>query len=152
MLVKQFTLRDGAKATGLAAGDKVWLTQNQAQAWKDKFVAVDTSDFVEKKDLPPVESAQKKAADEKPADPKAPQGQPVVAPAVTVVIDDSKKPPVDPHSLDPARQGQQSNEQREIIDSGNAPLAKVFAEPAKSSAASQSTKPPPPSTTATETK
>jgi len=146
VLVKEYKLRDGSKhiqnGVSVVPGDSVWLTQTQATAFRDKFIAVDTSgEFEEKEDddedlvYKPSSGPDAEKPDYAADDKDAPQGQPVVAPAITVPGPTSgPQGPVDASVLDPARQGQQSREQRKIIDSGKAPVAKVYTEEAGTNA------------------
>lgn len=142
MKFKEFKLRQGVEHThdGLAvqAGDVVMLTEDQARAFRDKFVPTGDGDFEEMEEAPKFEGksdpkARGREKEEKGATEEAPQGQPVSQPPVHVQRP-APEGPVDPHALDPARQGQQSREQRDIIDTGGAPVPAVFAkekEPAK---------------------
>lgn len=145
MKFKEFKLRADASHTHdgqeVTPGDVVMLTEDQARAFRDKFVPTGDGDFEEQKEAPKYEgkSANAKSRgkdEEKGATKDAPQGQPVKQPPVHV-----NRPvpegPVDPHALDPARQGQQSREQRDIIDSGRAPVAAVFAKEQKEPAETQ---------------
>src|SRR5262245_12630008 len=110
MLLKQFILKpDSKKSFDLGGGTvnpggKVWLTQSQAKAFRDRFDPVDGSDFVEKDDFPPVENLP---------------GAESQVPPVTHVLEDTKVvPPADPSTLDPNRQGQRDNDQRDHVDAG----------------------------------
>lgn len=135
MKFKEFKLRQGVEHThdGLPvkAGDVVMLTEDQARAFRDKFVPTGDDDFQEMKEAPKFEGksdpkARGREKEEKGATEEAPQGQPVSQPPVHVPRP-APEGPVDPHVLDPARQGQQSREQRDIIDTGGAPVPAVFA-------------------------
>jgi|GEM_PF-3887091 len=139
MRVKEFKLRDDAvhyhDGEQVQPGDTVHLTEAQSRAWQDKFVPVGDGDFEEMDEVPkydPKKSSKSKGAkskdegNDKGPTKEAPQGQPVAAPAIHVEGTGGFSGPVDPHVMDPARQGQQSREQRQIIDSGKAPVPAVF--------------------------
>lgn len=130
MQLKKFKLRDGVSGKHfqdgeqVQAGDEVELTPAQANAMRDKFEAVDDGDFQEVKDedrKPYKPSAKKKEKENGPSKEEAPQGAPVAQPPVPVRGEEGSEL-LDPTALDPAKQGQRSREQQNIIDSGNAPL------------------------------
>ena len=164
MLVKEFKLREGAKHThdgqAVQPGDTVSLTKAQAHAFRDKFEPVSNDDFKEVDDdkvpvyKPKAEakSKEKGKEEEKGATKEAPQGQPVPQPPIHVPGPGNPEGPTDPHTLDPTRQGQQSREQREIIDSGNAPTPAVFAAPNPDAAKRTTAAAPAGATAATEKK
>jgi hypothetical protein len=126
MLLKKYKLKEGKAHTQdgvpLQAGDTVMLTQTQAVAFRDKFDPVDNSEFQEQEYEPFTKSSQSEDKRALPSD-KAPQGQPVQTPPVHVPPKGGAATgPADPSTLDPAKQGQQTTEQRAIIDAGKAPL------------------------------
>jgi hypothetical protein len=147
--VKAYKLRQGARHTqdgqAVKSGDEVMLTKSQAQAFRDKFEAVDDSEFEEPKEIPRYKASSEDQKDKSEpdtdderddAEKEAAQGDPVPQPPAVVRpiaagTRDPNLPPVDPTALDPAKQGQPSREQRRTIDSGNAPMPKSVTEPPK---------------------
>jgi hypothetical protein len=136
--VKEFKLRQGFSHSqdghSVKEGDSVYLTETQARAFRDRFMVVDDGDFKQmdaeeaKYDPDKGESAQPKskgAKEETGPTKDAPQGQPPPQPPIHVEMPRIEGP-ADINTLDPAKQGQQSREQREIIDSGEAPLAAIY--------------------------
>src|SRR4051794_30361754 len=79
MLVKEFKLRQGARHTqdgqAVQVGDTVQLTKAQATAFRDKFEAVDDSDFEEVENVEPYKpQAGEEDGETKGATEEAPQG------------------------------------------------------------------------------
>lgn len=133
-------------------GDTIQLTRSQASAFRDKIEAVDDGDFKVQDAKPYQASAKKTDGSEqkisekgREQDAKPHQGAPLPQPPVLVVprsgAHDPNGPPLDPTVLDPARQGQQSREQRDMIDDGRAPLAKQVTEKPKSAEELKNAKP-----------
>jgi hypothetical protein len=137
--VKRFRLKAGTRhfheGTMLTNGE-VDLTEDQARAFRDKFEPVDDSEFEEQS-----KSAQKRNTSSKESDAvkenrermlEEGEGgeeptQGTAVPQAPIVVNpmsgprDPNSAPVDPSSIDPARQGQQSREMRQFIDSGQLP-------------------------------
>lgn len=147
---KAFRLKAGARhfhdGVAVQAGDVVHLTQDQARAFRDKFEPADDSDFkVEDQPRTYTPNAdnrgeqQQKLVDgvqegqnAKGVDKTAETGLPVPQPPV--VVPDRAPAVQQPHdvtALDPAKQGQQSREQRQLIDSGMAPPPKSITTPSE---------------------
>lgn len=137
--VKEFRLRPGFShyhnGEAVGEGDTVFLQQAQAHAFRDRFEPVGDGDFEEKEEddvrydpskSKSAKSKEKGAKDEKTGPTKeAPQGQPPPQPAIHAEQGTGSVGPADYNALDPAKQGQQSREQRAIIDAGKAPVAAV---------------------------
>jgi hypothetical protein len=157
MPTKAFRLKAGARhmhdGQFVRAGDLVYLTKSQAQAFRDKFEPVDGSGFeVQSNDTTyrrsndaGISEEQKQTEENVAALRKAVQegegvttnfntGLPVPQPPVVVPQrEPAVQRPLDVHATDPDRQGQQSREQRDIIDSGNSPLPTSVQEPTEDS-------------------
>jgi len=126
--VKEFRLKEGAEhhhdGQAVAPRDKVLLTESQARSFRDKFDPIDESEFKEVDEVEPYRRSEPEKTDlekQKPSE-EAPQGQAVPQPPIHVG-GPANEGPADPTVLDPSRQGQQSREQRELIDSGRIPPA-----------------------------
>lgn len=137
---KAFKLRPGMRhmqdGQMVQAGDEVMLTRDQARAFADKFVPVDEDADFEEGEYQTYRSGQQQGQHEgmdereygEGEEERADQGHPVPTPVITVGGAGGVGPQgalKDPTALDPAKQGQQTNEQRRIIDSGNAPPPKL---------------------------
>lgn len=145
---KSFKLRQGARHThsGIAVrpGDVVELTESQAKAFRDKFDAVDDSEF-KVPDQPFVYDPSKQESDRRTSGKKAeffvtegqavksedaPQGMPTPTPPVPVRVAGVPvgPSPADPRAIDPDRQGQHSRETRAVIDAAGGPAATAVIE------------------------
>jgi hypothetical protein len=142
---KPYKLREGMRhnhqGRAMQAGESVELTEAQARAWRDKFEPEDDSEFEVKtsedqqaRRAGTSPQGMKKTADDlkqgledaeagegrDEQETEAKQGLPVPQPPQAVrpraLGRDPNSPPADPSALDPAKQGQQSNEQRQLID------------------------------------
>jgi hypothetical protein len=134
---KAYRLREGRRhfqdGFAVVPGDEVQLTQDQARAFGDKFEPVDDSDFKtgEYTSYRPGEKKSKSKSGDEPEEPEeGPQGgappQPPQKIGVGPVFGGITDPLKDPTAVRPDRQGQQSNEQRRLIDSGGAPPPKAM--------------------------
>lgn len=135
---RAYKLRDGRRhfQDGFAvdAGDEVMLTRDQARAFADKFVPSDENgDFKigeYKAYRPKSMRDEAQAANEskreygKGEKEDGTTGDPVPTPVIGVgTVGRPGGPLPDPSALAPSKQGQQTKEQRQIIDSGGAPPA-----------------------------
>lgn len=138
---RSFKLRQGMRHTHqgrtLNGGETVELTEAQSRAFRDKFEAVGDDDkFTVKDDAQRRGAGSQTAAEAKQslreglesaegAEAEAKQGLPPPQPAIQVRTTlggrDPEAPPVDPSAVDPSKQGQQSNEQRRLIDTNQVP-------------------------------
>lgn len=113
----------------------VRLTEAQARAFADKFEAVDNSDFEvyhESADDQRKNAARSQNADLAKDTEGGPQGKPPVAPPEPVHGATGKAGsalPADITTLDPARQGQPTEEQARVIRSGGAPAPTFKVDP-----------------------
>lgn len=138
---KEFRLKTGFRhwvdGVRIDGGPNVTVRLNRAQAvaFKDKFEPVDEkAAFEVASESRPRSASQGTDVHNLAKDTEGgPQGKPVVAPPETSPRRRATDVPLDPTTLEPARQGQQTREQRAIVDSGNAPPATYKVDPKEAS-------------------
>lgn len=137
---RAYKLRPGMRHTQdgfpVAAGDEVMLTREQSIAFADKFVPVDEDGEFEVGEYEAYRPGQQNASNEDMENREygdgeegdVERGHPVPTPAIPAGPGSTVGPHgtlKDPTALSPHKQGQQTNEQRRIIDSGQAPPANL---------------------------